>query len=118
EAAARWPQFRAKLVINGSTGRDEETLGAKMAYAARRVMGADVQFVGCVPRDREVERSVWAQQPLLFRAPRSAAAEAMRTLGRVLTEEDSVTPPPTRHPWADRFRSLWRRRSERPGRSE
>lgn len=58
----------------------------RISIAAKKFINAKVHFVGYVLKDQAVPDSVTAQQPLIFRHPRSNAAQCINSLARKILE--------------------------------
>lgn len=90
---------------------DEEaaSVAERMVAVSRKFLGREPRFVGSLPEDRAVARSVNARVPVVRSEPDSAFARALETLaGRLLAEIG-------RHPAAGLGRSMIRSAGYVPG---
>jgi len=74
------------LLVNMCRGEGEaRRTHAQIARVGERFLGVSIEYVGYVPIDDAVQRSVREQRPILLTAPRSPAARALELLAdRVL----------------------------------
>ncbi len=107
--AARQPLQRAFLVVNRSrsdldvpdaVGSDGETpeqvadrVAARMLDVARRFLGSEPRYLGLVPEDRAVSRSISQRMPLVRAEPGSPASLALQARSVALIEEWSRIEP-------------------------
>ncbi|HYG58264.1 MAG TPA: MinD/ParA family protein [Symbiobacteriaceae bacterium] len=82
----RNPAADIKLVVNQVESRAEaEEAAARLSTAMLRFLGASLEYLGAIPFDREVPRSVRQQKPFFLAAPNSAASLAVRAVaGRLV----------------------------------
>ena len=86
---------RVQLVTNlvGSE-IDGLAIHEKLEAIVRRFLTLELAYLGCVPRDSEVQASVASGNPFVLRAPRSHATRALQTVVRRLspsTEPRSIS---------------------------
>jgi flagellar biosynthesis protein FlhG len=75
------PAADIKIVVNQVESKAEaDDAAARLSAATLRFLGAAVEYLGSVPVDREVPRSVRAQRPFLLAAPGSPASHAVREI--------------------------------------
>lgn len=78
------------LVVNQAGDAVEaQEVHARMAAVCARFLGVPLGLAGWIPLDREVGKAVRARQPLVVRAPKSAAAGSVRALA-VRVKSDMV----------------------------
>ena len=86
----RKPGARPLLVVN-RTLREEEgrQVAARIGEVASKFLGAEPRWIGDLPDDRAVARSVAVRRPVVISEPGSEAAAALRELaGRIALELD------------------------------
>lgn len=86
----RNPAADIKVVVNqaDSVG-DADEAADRLATTVLRFLGASMEYLGAIPHDREVSRSVRSQQPFFLAVPRSAASLGVLEIARRLTGEQS-----------------------------
>jgi flagellar biosynthesis protein FlhG len=92
--ATRHGLRRFLLLVNMASGEGEgRRTHAQIARVGERFLGVGIEYVGYVPLDDAVQRSVREQRPILLGAPRSPAARALEILAeRVLARPRSERP--------------------------
>ena len=79
------PAADIKLVVNQAESREEaEEAASRLSAAMLRFLGASLEFLGSIPQDREVPRSVRNQRPFFLASPATAASQAVREIARRL----------------------------------
>lgn len=79
---------RIKLVVNGvRDSREGPRVHDRLAKVCDRFLQFTPELLGCVRHDMEVARSVCARTPLIEHAPRSHAAQDVRTISARLSTE-------------------------------
>lgn len=79
------PAADIKLVVNQAESREEaEEAASRLSAAMLRFLGASLEFLGSIPQDREVPRSVRNQRPFFLASPATAASQAVREIARGL----------------------------------
>ncbi len=82
KALSRHPRFDAgqskiKMVANKVEGKDEgRTLFGKLNAVVTRYLKLDLEYLGMVPQDAQLEKAVMQQQPVSMAAPQSKASKA------------------------------------------
>jgi len=84
----RKPGARPLLVVN-RTLREEEgrQVAARIGEVASKFLGAEPRWIGDLPDDRAVARSVAVRRPVVISEPGSEAAAALRELARRIALE-------------------------------
>jgi len=84
----RKPACTPLLVVNRVESEDEgQRVGARMCSVARKFLGREPRFLGSLPDDRAVVRSVHDRAPVVTSEPDSAFAHAVRPLCIAVLEE-------------------------------
>lgn len=83
--------FRPALIVNRVTHPSHERLGEEMVSACRDYFGIRLQFLGSLPSDKLVERSVIERRPAVENFPRIPFVTALNT---VVTNLTYVRPRP------------------------
>jgi flagellar biosynthesis protein FlhG len=80
------PAADIKLIVNQVESQEEaEEAAARLSAAMLRFLGASLEFLGAIPLDREVSRSVRSQRPFFLATPDSRASQAVREVaGRLV----------------------------------
>lgn len=84
----RCPQARPLLVVNRSPSYAEaEHVAERMCSVSRKFLEHESRWIGTIPEDVAVLRSVNQRSPVVETAPQSAAAQALRGLSVAILEE-------------------------------
>ncbi|MBB6523456.1 MinD/ParA family protein [Pseudoteredinibacter isoporae] len=79
--------FRFRVVANMTRNNQEGSkLFAKLNAVCQRFLDVSLQYIGHIPFDENVRKAVQKQTPILEYAPRSKAAQAIRTLAQKVDE--------------------------------
>jgi flagellar biosynthesis protein FlhG len=70
-------RFPLKLVVNQTRAPEEEKLGLAIADACRRYFGIAMEYLGAVPFDDAVWKSVRRRRPVLLEDPNAPASRAI-----------------------------------------
>jgi len=73
-----------KLVVNQARSREEAQLGKSISDACRRYFGIRMEFLGAVPYDDAVWRSIRQRRPVVAASPDSPAAMAITDIAVAL----------------------------------
>jgi len=94
------PEAPVKVVVNRALSqREAREAFAALSRVVRRYLHRDLQLLGVINDDTEVERAVRAQVPLVTRAPKSHAGSRIRQIAQALVHGG---PPPSRGSFFDR----------------
>lgn len=74
---AELEKFPLKLVVNQSRSEEENRLGDAISDACRKYFGIPMHFLGAIPYDDEVWRSVRRRRPIIVDHPNSPASVAI-----------------------------------------
>jgi len=77
-------RFPLKLVVNQTRNPDEEKLGFAVCDACRKYFGIPMQYLGAIPYDDAVWRSVRRRRPVMLDSPESGSSRSIRQLARAL----------------------------------
>jgi flagellar biosynthesis protein FlhG len=84
----RRPESQPLFVVNRAQSEDEgEHVADRMRAVARKFLGREPRYVGALPDDRAVVRSVHDRAPAVVSEPESAFVCALRRLALLLREE-------------------------------
>jgi flagellar biosynthesis protein FlhG len=90
----RKPDCTPLFVVNRATSAEEgEHVADRMRSVARKFLGREPRFMGALPDDRAVVRSVNERAPAIESEPSSPFAHAIQRLGLALFEELARVPP-------------------------
>ncbi|MFZ4619134.1 MAG: P-loop NTPase [Bacteroidota bacterium] len=79
------------VVMNKSANISEcDEAAAKLQKALKHFLSADIRYLGVVPMDENVGRSIVQQHPLAKQFPKSSAALCIRAIARVLQQRSSA----------------------------
>jgi len=82
------PAADLKLVVNNAQDNVEgEEAADRLRTTVLRFLGASLDFLGAIPADKEVLRSVRSQRPFFLSAPSSPASQAVREIAIKLIGE-------------------------------
>ena len=84
-------KFRPCLVINKAHGQDDAVLGKSIADVARRYLALDVHYVGAVPYDENIRRSLIDFKPYVTAFPCSKTTYALRQVADRLLDYESAS---------------------------
>ncbi len=80
------------VVMNKSVNITEcDEAAAKLQKALKHFLSADIRYLGVVPMDENVGRSIVQQRPLAKQFPKSSAALCIRAIARVLQQRSPAT---------------------------
>lgn len=68
------------LIVNQTRSKEEEGLGVGISAACRKHLGVPMNFLGTVPYDEAVWRSVRRRRPIVLDSPESSASLAIQSL--------------------------------------
>jgi flagellar biosynthesis protein FlhG len=77
-------RFPLKLIVNQARNADEEKLGFAVSDACRKYFGIPMQYLGAIPYDDAVWRSVRRRRPVMLDNPESGASRGIRQVARAL----------------------------------
>ncbi len=77
-------RFPLKLVVNQTRNADEEKLGFAVSDACRKYFGIPMQYLGAIPYDDAVWRSVRRRRPIMLDSPDALASRGIRQIARAL----------------------------------
>ena len=77
-------RFPLKLVVNQTRTAEEEKLGFAVSDACRKYFGIPMQYLGAIPFDDAVWRSVRRRRPVMLDDPQSQASRGIRQVARAL----------------------------------
>ncbi len=81
----RSPNKTISVVVNNVVGiSDAEQVFAQISAAVKGFLNRQINYLGMIPHDAQVAEAVRRQMPLVFYAPQSPAARAIRLLARQL----------------------------------
>lgn len=94
-----------RVVVNMAESQAEgEMVFERLQTVARRFLGVELQYLGCVERDAAVCRAVREQRPFLVGAPHSRAAKGVQRLAERLSQQTVERPLGL----GEVFRRMWR----------
>lgn len=82
-------EFRPALIVNRVDGPRHEKLGSDMVAACRDYFGVPLQYLGALPHDQVVARSVLEQRPAVKFFPQIPFVSGIRTVVDNLTSDRS-----------------------------
>jgi flagellar biosynthesis protein FlhG len=77
-------RFPLKLVVNQTRNLEEQKLGFAVSDACRKYFGIPMQYLGAIPYDDAVWRSVRRRRPVVVDSPDSEASRSIRQVARAL----------------------------------
>ena len=81
----------AKLIVNNVNGSvDPSDIANRLSLAAEKFLGVRVDYIGSVPTDFVVPKSVMMQKPFVEAFPRSAASIALNKIAMKLLSLNGV----------------------------
>ena len=78
-----------KLVVNQARSQQEHQLGVAIARACKKYFGIRMEFLGTIPYDDAVWKSVRRRQPLVTASPSCPASQGIRDILSALALEDN-----------------------------
>jgi flagellar biosynthesis protein FlhG len=84
-------RMRVRLLVNQAREPADFRVGDQIRLACQRYYGINLDYLGAVPHDDEVWRSVRAKQPLLVASPSAPAATAFVTIAQRILALDRQT---------------------------
>jgi len=73
-------RFPLKLIVNQARTPEELRLGVAISDACRKYFGVTLEFLGAIPYDDAVWRSVRRRRPVVLDSPNSQASAAIRSI--------------------------------------
>ncbi|WP_455382583.1 nucleotide-binding protein [Salinispira pacifica] len=83
-AAAQLAQFNPRVVLNMGRGRSDQPLGNKLKEIAERNLSVVLEYVGILPTDPAVPRSIFERRPTISLHPESPYSLAVTQVARAL----------------------------------
>ena len=77
-------RFPLKLVVNQTRNAEEQKLGFAVSDACRKYFGIPMQYLGAIPYDDAVWRSVRRRRPVIVDSPECEASRSIRMVARAL----------------------------------
>ncbi|MBN1959434.1 MAG: P-loop NTPase [Deltaproteobacteria bacterium] len=77
-------RFPLKLVVNQARSDEESKLGFAISDACRKYFGIPMQYLGSIPYDDAVWRSVRRRRPVMIDSPDAKACHGIRNIARAL----------------------------------
>ena len=84
--------FRPRLVVNQTRTPQEGEIGRAVVAAWRKYFGLEMDYLGSIPHDGEMWRTVRARRPLLLERPGADAAKAFGAIVDRLVALDGTIP--------------------------
>ena len=86
-------KFRPCLIINKAHEHDDAILGKSIVDVIRRCLAIDVHYVGAVPYDEDIRRSLIDFKPYVLAFPCSKSTYALRLIADRLLDYESTARP-------------------------
>lgn len=81
-----------KMIANQVRGvRDADELFDKLGVVVNKFLNIDIEYLGAVPYDDNMQKAVMRQEPVSMTAPNSTAARAVEKIARVLADKEEVS---------------------------
>lgn len=78
-----------KMVANQVRGNnDADELFDKLGIVVNKFLNIDIEYLGSIPYDANMQRAVMRQEPLSMAAPNAAAARSVEKIARVLANKE------------------------------
>ncbi len=84
-------KFRPCLVINKAYGQDDAVLGKSIVDVVKRYLAIDVHYVGAIPHDENIRRSLVDFKPFVTAFPCSKTTYALRLIADRLLDYESAS---------------------------
>lgn len=85
-AAAQLAALFPRVVLNMGRSSRDLAVGARLRDITARNLGIGIEYIGFIPRDEAVPRSVIERRPVLAARPESPYAQTIRAIARRLVE--------------------------------
>src|SRR5512137_2127714 len=82
--------FRPRLVVNQARTAQEAEIGHAVVAAWKKYFGLEMDYLGAIPHDGDMWRTVRARRPLLLERPDAEAARAFEAIVDGILELDRV----------------------------
>jgi flagellar biosynthesis protein FlhG len=93
-ASYRPGKTMVKMVANQvRNDRDAEELFDKLGIVVNKFLNIDMEYIGAIPYDSNMQKAVMRQEPLSMAAPNALAARSVEKMARVLMHEEDIHPP-------------------------
>lgn len=78
-----------KMVANQVRGNnDADELFDKLGIVVNKFLNIDIEYLGSIPYDANMQRAVMRQEPLSMAAPNAAAARSVEKIARILANKE------------------------------
>lgn len=78
-----------KMVANQVRGNnDADELFDKLGIVVNKFLNIDIEYLGSIPYDANMQRAVMRQEPLSMAAPNAAAARSVENIARILANKE------------------------------
>lgn len=82
-----------KMVANQvRRNRDADELFDKLGMVVNKFLNIDIEYLGAVPYDDNMQKAVMRQKPLSMAAPNAAAARSIEKIARLLEDQEERSP--------------------------
>lgn len=82
-----------KMVANQvRRNRDADELFDKLGMVVNKFLNIDIEYLGSVPYDDNMQKAVMRQKPLSMAAPNAAAARSIEKIARLLEDQEERSP--------------------------
>jgi flagellar biosynthesis protein FlhG len=85
-AAAQLASLFPRVVLNMGRSSRDLAVGARLRDITARNLGIGIEYVGFIPRDETVPRSVVERRPVLAARPECPYAQTVRAIARRIVE--------------------------------
>ena len=78
-----------KMVANQVRGNnDADELFDKLGIVVNKFLNIDIEYLGSIPYDANMQKAVMRQEPLSMAAPNAAAARSVENIARILANKE------------------------------
>ena len=86
-------EFHPWVIVNRVETPESISLGLKLQEITRKNIGIDLEFLGPLPEDREVQMSIFKRSPVVLTNPSSVFSNALRVLANKLSSGEVLPQP-------------------------
>ncbi|HAK44662.1 MAG TPA: MinD/ParA family protein [Spirochaeta sp.] len=92
-AAEKIKEFHPWVIVNRVENRESIELGLKLQDITRKNIGIDLEFLGPLPEDREVQMSIFNRSPVVITNPASVYSKQLLVIANKLVSGEILPQP-------------------------
>ncbi len=85
--------FHPWVIINRAENQESIDLGLKLKEITRKNIGIDIDFLGALSEDREVQMSIFRRSPVILTNPETVFSSELKTIAQKLSSGEVLPQP-------------------------